>query len=210
MKTAFGVFGLLIVAGATMGMFACYPEHVRDLNHQNREAGAFVAKEAEKPAVKQAGKDVAENSNEVLKTTGEPENPVPYTPEASAEARKRAEEERTEEPAFLGLVKGVSNAAGIGWLGTAAGLAWGVIGTLGRRKAVQKLTAVYAGVEEAAAKVGEGKFAGAIKDTMKAVAGARNVYSDIKKDLKKLKAKGELSEKVVRDPVHIPAPPPAA
>ena len=55
MRVVFG--SLLILCLALVGMGTCHGEGDRQTLHQTKGAGVFIAKNADKPAVKQAGVD---------------------------------------------------------------------------------------------------------------------------------------------------------
>jgi len=66
----------------------------RNLNHQNKEAGQFIAASAEAPEIKRAGADVAANSETLERNLiGAPEKPVPYDAAASEAARGQSTQE---------------------------------------------------------------------------------------------------------------------
>ena len=84
----------------------CHPdsrrifEGTREANHQNKDAGLFVAAKAEDPAVKQAGNDISANAETVEQNLGAPEKPKPYSPEASAATRDKAKQEKKDADAI--------------------------------------------------------------------------------------------------------------
>jgi hypothetical protein len=68
----------------------------RQVNHQNMGAGAFIEATAEEPEIKQAGADVRENALALeANLIGKPEQPTPYSPQASADTRKKSTEEHS-------------------------------------------------------------------------------------------------------------------
>lgn len=174
----------------------------KQVNAQNYLAGKFIEQNAKSEVVKQAGKDVSDNAEELSKSIGIPKNPPSqYSPEASAQARDQAKKEREEESGIFTSIKSfVSSNVPYGGLALLiGGFAW----KLGRKliHTKKKLSAVYAGVQNIFkdAKNG-GKDPGALvetmTDTMRTTAGLYNVYEDIKADLKELKSKGVLKSNV--------------
>jgi len=174
------------------------------LNEQNYLAGTFVHKNAESPEVKQAGKDIADNSKALAKTIGISQKPeTEYTPELSSLARDQAKQEHEEDSGFFTAAKNLLS--GIPWGASAVAMAGGLFTMFKKhRRARRKLVAVYQGVQKigktfqdlhADGKIKEGFDMGKlVKDTMRTTATAHSVYLDIKNDLKKLKAKGVVSQ----------------
>jgi len=78
----------------------------RAVNHQTREAGKMIAAEALEPSIRQAGSDVALNSNQIAAVIGEPESPRPYSPAASREERGKSHEEH-QKPWFQTILGGL-------------------------------------------------------------------------------------------------------
>lgn len=114
----------------------------REVLHQAREAGAFVAKAAESPVVQRAGADVQAGATTLQKTAiGPPAVQEPYTPEASAKARERAEGEQTHQVGLgqqlLGLVGGL--AGGAGWLAALMAALAGITKVLQARGTIESL-----------------------------------------------------------------------
>jgi hypothetical protein len=81
---------LVIVLGLLMVVYGCASEATRNLNDQNRQAGAMIKQDpAATPATKQAGADVEANSTAMAKELGQPKTPLPYTPANSDDQRKK-------------------------------------------------------------------------------------------------------------------------
>lgn len=97
---------IIILALAVAG--CCTPtEADRQVLHQTREAGALIEAKAIDPVVKQAGADVRLNSETLAKNlVGQPQNPQPYSPEASGQARKDSDKSH-EGSGFLGFLLAV-------------------------------------------------------------------------------------------------------
>lgn len=104
----FGIFALL-------GGCRTPTEGDKRLNNQNIGAGEFVERVATEPEVKQAGKDVKENSLTLEKSLDlKPAKPESYSPALSKEARKQSEEEHAVSP-FMAFLGGLASVA-VGWL----------------------------------------------------------------------------------------------
>jgi hypothetical protein len=87
------LLGALLLVSSSCGPIK---ESDRDLNHQNRGAGAFIRGIASEPAVKAAGADVEANSATLEKNVfGPPAKPMPYSPENSGRSREKSDEEHT-------------------------------------------------------------------------------------------------------------------
>jgi hypothetical protein len=86
---------LIVSAAAAIAAGCATPtEGDRQLNHQNKMAGAMIEEVAAEPEVRQAGKDVKENSAVLEKNLmGAPKEPKPYSPPASAAAREQSTKE---------------------------------------------------------------------------------------------------------------------
>lgn len=109
---------LLLVVGCAI------TEESKQLNHQSRGAAQSIKKTATQPEVIQAADDIEKNSDVLAKTEiGEPKSPQPYSKEASADARKKAEENSKS-----------------GWLGI---LLTGVLSILGSGALFRSLTAIF-------------------------------------------------------------------
>lgn len=198
------VAGILLVCAFILCGASCPTEGDRQTLHQTREAGRFVKEYPDAPApVKQAGHDVESNAATLQKNlVGEPQEPVkPYSPEASKEARDRSDKEAEEPPAILKWAAKVVTPI-VPWAAPVLLGAWGVFERLRKAKALQRLTAIYQGVETVKAKIGNGQYAEAITDAMRTVAGNMNVYNEIKAELHALKEVGKVSE--VRPPTSSP------
>lgn len=92
---------LLIGMLGLCGCVAIVTEGDRLVNDQTKKAGQFIAATAKVPEVAGAGVDVTENA-EILQANvlGKPAADISYSPEASAQARARAQEEHS----FIGQV----------------------------------------------------------------------------------------------------------
>ena len=127
------ILGIAVVLALLGG---CVAEGDKRLNAQNRGAGEFIEKTAGEPAVKRAGADVRDNADVIAKGICEPETREPYSPKASADARKQAADEHTNP----------------WWVG-AGGLLCGLLATafpiLRAVKVGKLLQAVVAGVDKA-------------------------------------------------------------
>lgn len=105
------LFGIFILLGGCRTP----TEGDKRLNNQNIGAGEFVEKTATEPEVKQAGKDVKENSLTLEKSLDlKPAKPESYSPALSKEARKQSEEEHAVSP-FMAFLGGLASVA-VGWL----------------------------------------------------------------------------------------------
>jgi hypothetical protein len=186
---------------------SCHGQGDKNLVHQTREAGELIERHpASPPEVKQAGGDVRLNMETLAPSVGEPKNPMPYSPQVSAETRVIAKQEQSEPPAALKWLSNIVSPI-IPWASPALLGAWGIFERLRRGKALQRLTAVYQGVESVKEKVGGGQYADAITETLRTVAGNMNVYADIKKEISALRESGALSSAKIVAPA---APAPAA
>jgi hypothetical protein len=184
MRTKIAVMvGLLCFAGCVTPT-----EGDRQLFDQNRQAGDVIAANDALPSdVRATGEVVSQNSVTLMENLGAPDDPRPYSVATSADLRAKAQREHRETPGFLTVIaQAVTPWAP--WAAPLIPLAWGLVQSLGRRKAVAKLAAVYDGVDAVKKEVGEGKYADAVTDVMREVAGLHNVYSDVKADLKEFRS----------------------
>lgn len=162
----------------------------RRLIHQDRQASAAIqGMPGVSAAAVAAAHDIELNSTTLAANLGEPEVKTPYTPKNSADAREQAVREHAEPPGPVSWLSAIADhivpGAGVVLLG-----AWGLVQSVARRRALSRLTAVYDGVEEVKGKIGDGKFADAITDTMRQVAGLHNVYRDIRTEITGLRKRG--------------------
>jgi hypothetical protein len=82
-----------LVAGLVVALFGCATEPQKATNWQTEKAGEYIETNAADPGIKQAGKDVKENSVVLRKAVfgdPKPENQKPYSPKNSDDARKDA------------------------------------------------------------------------------------------------------------------------
>jgi hypothetical protein len=163
----------------------------RQLMHQNQQAGDLIASREDAPMdVRAAGEVVSLNSAALMENLGAPEEPKAYSKEQSAILREKAKQEHKEPPAFLKWIIDTASPL-VPWGGVAGSVilgAWGIGQKIAKSGAVKKLKAVYAGVDAIKKEVGEGKYADAVTNVMRKVAGLHNVYNDIKADLKEFRA----------------------
>lgn len=82
---------LILILALGLGGCVSGDKEAADLNRQNKHAGALIELRAEDPVVKQAGKDVKDNATVIEKIKGEPAVDVPYSPQASSDARTAGE-----------------------------------------------------------------------------------------------------------------------
>lgn len=184
-----GFAALFALVGAT-----CHGEGDKQVLHQTREAGSFVRQHpGSPPPVKQAGQDVEQNAVVLQGSVGTPAAPQPYSPAASAAARRQAEEEQAKPPEWLSWL-GQALMPIAPWAAPVLAGAWGLIEMLRRRRAAARLVAVYQGVEEIKAGVGGGQYADAITGVLRTVAGAHNVYKDVKAELAGLRRRGIVTD----------------
>jgi hypothetical protein len=122
------------------------------------------------------------NCQTIEENLGAPDERVPYSPANSSALREKAKKEHKETPGIIGVIAGAV-APWAPWAVPLIPLAWGLVQSLGKRKAVAKLTAVYDGVDAVKKEVGDGQYADAVTDVMREVAGLHNVYSEVKADL---------------------------
>jgi hypothetical protein len=157
---------------------------------QTRQIGAAVKANEQLPLeVRQMGADAEANSGVVLANLGEPEQKLPYTPANSEALRKKAVDEHAQPPAFIAWLAGVAKSLPYGEMIGGALLSIAALWqAAGKRKATQKLQAVYAGVEKVKEDIGQGVYKNAITDAMRTVAGLHGVYQDIKEDLKTMRS----------------------
>jgi len=115
---------MLLTVPLLLLLSGCWGAEVKDsdrqLNRQNAEAGRFIETKADDPQVKQAGRDVKSNALTLEKNViGPPDNPKPYSPAASQEARDSSDKEHSI-PWWHGLLIGVGSVLatvlGQGWL----------------------------------------------------------------------------------------------
>lgn len=86
MKITVG-FILLFIVG-------CVGTATKALNYQNQSAGKYIVTKSADPEIKQAASDIVANSEQIGLDIGEPITKTEYSPEASAQYRKMAEENR--------------------------------------------------------------------------------------------------------------------
>lgn len=180
---------------------SCYHgDGERQALHQAGDAGAKIAvREDLPPDVRQAGGDVRDNVKVVQNSVGVPAAAQPYSPKVSADARDQAAREQSDLPPLLRTVVDLAK-PWAPWLPGVAGLVWGFLQKRGRSAAQEqldgaknRLVAVYQGVEKLKEDVGGGRYATAITDTLRGVAGVYNVYEDVKTELQALKSAGKVS-----------------
>lgn len=199
------IFTLLLLVPLLLGMGSCPREGDRQTLDQTIKAGAFVKTHPEAPPIVQkAGSDVELNGLTLQRNlVGEPEEPTkPYSSQASEEARIRADKEAQEPPAILKWAANLVTPF-VPWAAPVLLGGWGLIEKLRRGKALQRLAAVYQGVETVKAQIGGGQYADAISGAMRTVAGNLNVYADIKREIGALRESGVVSK-------VDPTPPPPA
>ena len=169
-------------------------ESTKELNHQNQEAGGFIAKNAADPIIKQAGEDIKDNSIAIKTDIGEPEEPKSYSPEESAAARDRQVEEIETRLA-------IGNGA-LDWLNSVpfgkpiAVLIPSLLGVwefLKRRKTKKKLHASYQGLEKIFEQAKNKQFLDVALGAYREGIDVYDMYEEIKKDIKKKKKSGELN-----------------
>ena len=77
-----------------IGVVGCVSQATRGLNYQNFDAARKMEAKITDPELKQMATDIASNSSEIAKDIGDPAQKVAYSPQASAEIRKQAQENR--------------------------------------------------------------------------------------------------------------------
>ena len=186
----------------------CGGEIRRQLTDQNRQAGEFIQEHATAPEVKQAGKDVELNSQEVLLWTGPPREVIEYTPDNSKEIRVESKKQRESsiwfklKQFFGGKVMEaiISMLASVfpGWslLPGLLGFAWGAWKFYREKKEKLKVRALLEG--------GNGVLKAIKADDALTVEGAKkilqeaqslyNVGKDVKEDLEALWEKNKLKK----------------
>jgi len=168
------------------------------VHEQQFHIGNFVMTHASDPAVIQAGKDGAENAKTLLGNQGAPTVPAgKYTPELSAQYRKQSTDEHQAESKIFSAIKGVVGQA-FPWVIPVISLLTAGVAVVRKQIQNKKMNALYAGVNDVIRDVkgiknGEGvDLSSAVKNTMKTVATAHNVWVSMNSDLNKLKKKGIL------------------
>jgi len=159
----------------------------RKLNYQNYDAAIKINSKTTDPEIKQASKDIAENSAEISEVIGLPDRLEPYSPETSHAAREESRQERNILDSIVGFVSDNAGATG-----GAGGLLFGAAMWLLKRRSKQRLVSTYQGVENILPLVQDKSKA---FDILRQTHSAYNVYADIKQELKTLKDKGIVSSR---------------
>lgn len=119
------VMCLVVLAGCGVLGYVKPTESDRGLNDQNKKAGILTAAKSDDPEIKQAGLDVAANSETLEKNLiGPPANPQNYAPTVSAALRKKSTEDHST-PWWQDLLKGALGAL------VGGGLVFKFLGPLG-------------------------------------------------------------------------------
>jgi hypothetical protein len=173
----------------------------RQLVDQNKKAGDLIATKATEPEIKQAGKDVHDNSVRLEQVIGVPvEATQPYSPAASATIRTASEKEHEQANDLWKMALGAI-AAKIPYGGAIVGVLVGLNEWLKRRKAqaatyavvqgVSELPAVLAGTADAAKQKDLGAT---IKGVMETYAKANGVYHQLDTMIGKWKAQSKITK----------------
>lgn len=166
----------------------CVGEGTRQLAHQNFDAGRRIENDVRLPTeVRQTGKDIGDNSVEQMKDIGVPKVQTPYSPEASAAARKQAQTERDNR---FGFWSGLVNVAtsNIPWGGAVGATLLAAFAWWKKNNGAKILESVIEGVE----KVKSQMPVTAIDDTnkiLREVANKNGVYVEQKAALIRFKAR---------------------
>lgn len=176
--------GICLAAFLALGGGCATPtEGDRQLVDQNEKAGAYIETTASEPGVKQAGRDVRENSTTLKKNlTGEPKQPQPYSPQASAAAREQSTQEHSSPWWKTALTILLSAIGGGGLAGIGARLLGGPAATA--------LQAVVQGVINVRQKAAGGMLtADVVLDELKKAQEAAGVQPFVAGLAKKIEAK---------------------
>ena len=92
------VFVLLFIGG-------CAGAATKALNYQNQSAAKYIGETSKVPEVQQAAADIGANAEQIGLDIGEPVTKTEYSPEASAEFRKMAVENRELRDKLKDLIK---------------------------------------------------------------------------------------------------------
>lgn len=116
---------IAVLALAWVGNSGCasIKESDRQLVNQTKQAGKIVEDKSADPELRQAGKDIRLNMESLEKSTGLPEKPTLYSPQASAAARELREYEHRKRWYDYILPGVVALLGGGGLLGIARKLA---------------------------------------------------------------------------------------
>lgn len=201
---------LIVICCIALCLFmfiGCGAEFSRRLNQQNLHAATLIQKEAVVPAVKGYATDIVANAQEEQARNGKPNTPVPYSPEASAQARADSKHQR--ESGWWQKFKGffaVLGALPIGAILETAQTMFpslGIIGLLGwgwtqwkRLKEQKKVKAGYLAANNIMKTIrDDGTITvDTAKEILKESQRLYGVADDVRKDLQEAWAKRELDD----------------
>jgi len=175
-------------------------EATRELTYQNYDAGKQIVEAVsggDSDKAIQAATDVTANSEAVMADIGPPEAPQPYSKQESNDARERQKEELRVRRGWTSVFSGVVDWASgnIPWLTTIIGFITTGITVWQKGKVKSRLFGVYEGFDNVMNKAKEKGVDSVILDAMTEVTSAKGVYKDIRKEVRKLRQKGELSNR---------------
>lgn len=159
-----------LIAGLCLLLAGCVTDGAKALNHQNRGAGEVLFGNPD-PMVSAIGADVRDNAAAVEGEIGSPNQPLPYSHEASLAARRSQEAALAARKAWMDLLDWAIG-AGAGLIGLGGVWAWVKKLELGKM-----LGAVIKGVEglapgaklEAKTAISEATLDAGVADPMKAM-----------------------------------------
>lgn len=221
------IFVLLFIIG-------CVGTATKALNYQNQSAAKYIDSKSADPEVKQAAADIVANAEQIGLDIGEPATKTVYSPEASAEFRKMATENRELRDKLKDLVKSPLQAYAPWLLALITG-AGGIYQKLRHTMESSKFKTVVVGGSEFAKSVpaivnqlknitwtdpkdlqnASALILGKFKEAHKLTAATAGVAKEIASDIHTMRAKGDIKKIDERtidereldpsDPTHAPS-----